>query len=303
VAADQISFNAGSPTMVVLLTPIQKEGSKLIPSVSSRNQSRHTIFNIFLQTLHSPQTKCWMVIFLLLFQLSLPCLILSLLGDQIVIQLANLDSISLGGGLLGGSTSSPVHIGNVNSAISNTGNGKSNSNTALMRISSLTSSLTSVLSSASSSSSPLLQTPSSLLHPHVHTSFSNPFLFANAYPYFPRLPCKHERELFEVNAEIEDVVNDFLEVYDSYADPVVEVMDAVVIHQISTISESFLSIVESLRLILCYSLCQEACSSGGADPPTTFWVDHFINKLHRNIELISPHEKWRSQVHVFYGTK
>ena len=45
--------------------------------------------------------------------------------------------------------------------------------------------------------------------------------------------------------------------YDNYADPVIEVMDAVVLHQIQSISESFLKIIESYRLILCTTLCAD----------------------------------------------
>lgn len=128
--------------------------------------------------------------------------------------------------------------------------------------------------------------------------------WVQGFPYFPRLPCqghegRPEKAIFKVHNELEDVVQDFLRMYDSYADPVVEVMDAVVLHQISAISESFLRVLESLRLILCHSICQEACNFGGQMPPTTFWIDHFITNLHRDIELLSPTEKWRGQVQAF----
>ena len=65
-----------------------------------------------------------------------------------------------------------------------------------------------------------------------------------------------------MHKEFEDLVTDFQTMYDSYADPVVEVMDAVVLHQITAISESFLKIIESYRLILSTALCAEAVHYG-----------------------------------------
>lgn len=53
--------------------------------------------------------------------------------------------------------------------------------------------------------------------------------------YFPRLPCRNEMEVFDVHDSLHQLVSEFLEMYDNYADPVVEVMDAVVLHQIKAV--------------------------------------------------------------------
>ena len=65
------------------------------------------------------------------------------------------------------------------------------------------------------------------------------------------------------------------------------------------VSESFLKVVDSLRLVLCMGLCSEACSFGGNDAPTTFWIDHFVNQVHKNIDILSGSPTWRGQVKTF----
>ncbi|CAD7937691.1 unnamed protein product [Amoebophrya sp. A25] len=143
--------------------------------------------------------------------------------------------------------------------------------------------------------------------PHEQEQLSSPkststssSLFVSAYPFFPRLPCKrYEGEMFKMHTELEELVQDFMQMYDNYADPVIEVMDAVVLHQIQSISESFLKIVESYRLILSTTLCAEVCHSGGPDSYGTYWIDHWITELHRNVEVISEKDSWREQVRLF----
>eukprot|EP00392_Amoebophrya_sp_AT5.2_P002892 g2897.t1 len=140
----------------------------------------------------------------------------------------------------------------------------------------------------------------SALNERTHQAVRHPPILVAAYPFFPRLPCKrYESEMFNVHAELEGLIKDFLKMYDSYADPVVEVMDAVVLHQITAIAESFLKIIESYRLILCTTLCAEACHFGGPENHGTYWIDHWITELHRNVEVISDKEHWRDQVKLF----
>ena len=122
---------------------------------------------------------------------------------------------------------------------------------------------------------------------------------AAAQAYFPRVPCTNERQLFDTESDLQKLVTEFVDLHDSYADPVVEVTDAVVLFQMRKISESFLKVVDSLRLIICYGLCVEACSFGGAEAPTTFWIDHFVNQVHKNVDVLSNSLSWRAQVRDF----
>ncbi len=162
----------------------------------------------------------------------------------------------------------------------------------------------------------------------IFISSSSPAAFAK--PFFPRLPCSgaapsldhrefraedesslsssSETELFYVYRSLEEVVEEFLNLYESYTDPVVEVMDAVVLHQLSGIAKSFLKVVESFRLILCSVVCADACNPGGvsaADSSSggTYFIDHWITELHRNVECISNKQDWRLQVSDFMFTK
>lgn len=132
-------------------------------------------------------------------------------------------------------------------------------------------------------------------------------LFVGLADGFPRLPCKAETsaegDTFFFFQQLEDVVEEFSNLYESYTDPVIEVMDAVVLHQISGISKSFLKVVESFRLILCQSVCPDACNFGGPDMAGTFFIDHWITELHRNVECISNSANWREQVSDFMFSK
>ena len=99
-------------------------------------------------------------------------------------------------------------------------------------------------------------------------------------------------------------MKEFMEKHDSYSDPVVEVMDAVVQHQIRTISENFLKIMESLRLLMCHALCTEACAYGGGGDGAngfggTFGIDEHMQELQSNLDMLSPSANWRQQVRVF----